>query len=193
MAYTIDARGLACPQPVVLTKKALEDHDVVDVIVNDAVASINVKKLASALGYTFSEEARGQDTVITITKGSSCALADDVIPSTEPIVVVISAETMGTGDDTLGRLLMRSFIHTLVDTRPMPGTVILYNAGVKLAVEGADTLDDLKALADAGAKVLSCGTCLNYYGLKERLAVGEVSNMYDIASILLGASRIVRV
>ncbi len=193
MPYFVDARDLACPQPVVLTKKALEDHDEVVVVVNDEVARGNVKKLAQALGCTVTEEERGPDTVMTLEKGPSCKLADEVVQGAGPVVVVISADTMGAGDDTLGRLLMKSFIHTLVDVRPRPDTVIFFNTGVKLAAEGSEVLDDLRALDQEGVRIRACGTCLNYFEIKDRLAVGEVSNMYDIAASMLGAARVVRV
>jgi selenium metabolism protein YedF len=98
---------------------------------------------------------------------------------------------MGRGDDELGEILMRAFFHTLTELDARPDVIILYNAGVRLAVEGSPVMDDLTALADSGIELLVCGTCLGYYDLKERLAVGTVSNMYTIAETLLTAGRIV--
>lgn len=193
MAHTVDARGLACPQPVILAKKALERHDEVTVIVNDTTARENVKKLAASLGHAVVEERQGSETRITITRAGSCPLAEDIISAGGPVVVTISSDTMGRGDDTLGTVLMKSLIHTLLDTSPRPDSMIFFNAGVRLTVEGSDVLDDLRALADAGVKVLACGTCLNFFEIKDKLAVGAVSNMYDIARTMLNAGRLVQV
>ena len=193
MAHVVDARGLACPQPVVLAKKALEQHDEVIVIVNDVTARENVKKLAASQGFPCVEEQQGGETRLTISRVAACTLAEDIISSAGPVVVVISSDTMGSGDDTLGAVLMKSFLHTLLDTSPKPDVMIFFNAAVKLAVAGSDVLDDLRSLAEAGVKILACGTCLNYFEIKDRLAVGQVSNMYDIARNMLGAGRLVRI
>ncbi|HPI92567.1 MAG TPA: sulfurtransferase-like selenium metabolism protein YedF [Deltaproteobacteria bacterium] len=193
MSHTVDARGLACPQPVILAKKALERHEEVLVIVNDTAARENVKKLASSLGYAFTVEQQDEEARIAITKGETCALAEDIISTTGPVVVAVSSNTMGTGDDTLGGVLMKSFLHTLLDTTPRPDVMIFFNAGVKLTVEGSEVLDDLGALAEAGTKILVCGTCLNFFEIKDRLAAGSVSNMYDIARSMLTAGRLVRI
>lgn len=193
MAHIVDARGLACPQPVILTKKALELHDEVVVIVNDVTARENVKKLAASKGYPVVEDRQDGETRLSISRVGTCTLAEDVISPAGPVVVAISSDTMGSGDDTLGAVLMKSFLHTLQDTSPRPDVVIFFNAGVKLAIEGSDVLDDLAAVTGQGTKILVCGTCLNYFGVKDRLAVGQVSNMYDIAQTMLGAGRLVRI
>ena len=109
----------------------------------------------------------------------------------EPIVLVLSSEHMGHGDEELGHILIRSFLHTLGEVEPRPHTIVLFNSGVKLAVEGSPVLEDLHALAKNGVAILVCGTCLGHYGLKEKLAVGQVSNMYSIAENMLGACRVV--
>lgn len=124
---------------------------------------------------------------------SSQASADEVrgrlLPS--PAVVVIASDTMGRGDDELGHLLVRSYLHTLTEVSPRPDTLIFYSSGVRLAVEGSPALDDLRALADRGVRVLLCGTCLNHFGLKEKVAVGEISNMYAISETMLTAGKVV--
>lgn len=193
MAHTVDARGLACPQPVILAKKALADHDEVVVLVNDAIARENVRKLATSLGCAVSEQEQGLDTLLTITRQVACPMAGEIIAEGGPVVAVLGSDTMGSGDDTLGAVLMKSFIHTLQDTSPRPDVLILFNTGVRLAVAGSEVLDDLQALAGQGTRILVCGTCLGFFDLKDRLAVGSVSNMYDIAQTMLQAGRIVRV
>jgi selenium metabolism protein YedF len=109
------------------------------------------------------------------------------------VVVVFASDVMGRGNDELGAVLMRAFIHTLAEGASRPDTMIFMNTGVKLAVEGSEVLPDLKALAGKGAKILACGTCLGFFELKDRLGVGVVSNMYDIAEAMLGAGKLVQV
>lgn len=193
MAHIVDARGLACPQPVILTKKALSDNGVVEVLVDDTAAFQNVKRLAASLGCTVEEAREGSAFRLRITRGGSCARAEDVISRQGPVVLVMSSENLGRGDDVLGTVLVKSFLHTLTEISERPDVVIFLNSGVKLAVEGSEVLDDVKALADAGVRILACGTCLNYFGLKERLGAGVVSNMYDIAQTMLTAGRLVQV
>ncbi|MGD0822647.1 MAG: sulfurtransferase-like selenium metabolism protein YedF [Desulfomonilia bacterium] len=193
MAYTIDARGLACPQPVILTKKALETNDDLIVLVDDTAARENVKRLATNMGFVVEEEHQGSETRIRINKVSACTHAQGAITGQGPVVVVIASDTMGRGEDVLGGVLMKSFLHTLTQAGAMPDTMILFNTGVKLAVKGSEVLDDLESLANAGVNILACGTCLNYFSLKENLAVGVVSNMYDISQTMLGAGRIVQI
>ncbi|MGO9146698.1 MAG: sulfurtransferase-like selenium metabolism protein YedF [Desulfomonilia bacterium] len=192
MAYTIDARGLACPQPVILTKKALEANDDLIVLVDDTAARENVKRLAINMGFVVEEEQQGGETRIRINKVSACTRAQGAITPQGPVVVVIASNTMGRGEDVLGGVLMKSFLHTLTEAGPMPDTMILFNTGVKLAVKGSEVLDDLESLANAGVNILACGTCLNYFSLKENLIVGVVSNMYDISQTMLTAGRIVQ-
>jgi selenium metabolism protein YedF len=101
-------------------------------------------------------------------------------------------EIMGRGEHAeLGHILIRGFFHTLGEVEPLPDTIIFFNSEVKLVVEGSPVLEDLQGLCTRGVKVLACGTCLGYYGLKEKVAVGEVSNMYTIAETMLRAGRVV--
>ncbi len=106
-------------------------------------------------------------------------------------VVAISSNTMGRGDDELGQVLLRNFLHTLGEVTPRPDLLIFYNSGVMLAIEGSPALDDLRALVDRGARVLLCGTCLGHFDLKEKVAVGEISNMYAISETMLRAAKVI--
>ena len=108
-----------------------------------------------------------------------------------PLVVAISSNTMGRGDDELGQVLLRSYLHTLTEVTPRPDTLIFFNNGVKLAAEGSQSLDDLRALVDRGTQILLCGTCLGHFELKERVAVGEISNMYAISETMLRAGKVI--
>jgi selenium metabolism protein YedF len=112
-------------------------------------------------------------------------------PAGGPLVVTIPSEFMGRGDAELGHILIRSFFHTLGEVAPLPDTIIFFNSGVKLVVEGSPVLEDLQDLCGRAVEILACGTCLGYYELKEKVAVGEVSNMYTIAEKLLGAGKVI--
>ncbi len=196
---TVDARGLACPQPVVLAKQALETNEKIKVLVDNETVLENVKRLGTKLGCDVKVEVAkdGSYEIKLKRKAGSAGTKDDVIPScnTEtpvsgPFVVVISANTMGRGNDELGAVLIRAFLHTIAEQAQKPDVMIFYNTGVKLTVQGSEVLDDLKQLERAGAQLLVCGTCLNYFEIKEKLAVGMVSNMYDIADTMSRAGRL---
>ena len=110
-----------------------------------------------------------------------------------PTVVAISSNTMGRGDDELGQVLLRSYLHTLTEIVPRPDTLIFFNGGVKLATEGSQSLDDLRTLVSQGVHILLCGTCLGHFELKEHVVVGEVSNMYAISETMMRAGKVVNI
>jgi selenium metabolism protein YedF len=107
-------------------------------------------------------------------------------------VVALSDNHMGRGDDILGDVLIRAFLHTLTELRPLPSTIICYNAGVKLAAKDSATLEDLQQLVKAGVDIIVCGTCANYFGLTGQIAAGRISNMYEIVETMAAAGRLVR-
>ena len=205
MSYTVDAKGLACPRPVVLTKKALEANREVTVLVDNETARENVTRLASSGGCSVRvTEEPGGIFSIHISKGPEADM-EKAIPVEEfpcdlngkpaaagPKVFVIASDTMGRGDDDLGSVLMKAFIHTIKDLDSGPDVLILYNTGVRLSVKGSPVLDDLKVLEERGVDILVCGTCLNFFELTKDVAAGVVSNMYDIAGTLSRAGRIVQ-
>lgn len=200
MRQVVDARGLACPQPVVLTGKAIAVADEVTVLVDDPVAVENVSRLARSKGFSVEKVVQPDGTRLTLRREGAPAgeLAPEPLlacpvpaPAGGPLVVFVSSEHLGVGAAELGERLMGAFFHTLLEVSPRPQTVVFMNTGVRLAVEGSRAVEDLKALAGQGVEILACGTCLGYYGITEKLAVGRVSNMYDIASTLLGAGRVV--
>ncbi len=130
--------------------------------------------------------------------GTAPATAPQVAPkisrdSSGSIVVVIQGDVMGRGSDELGALLMKGFVHTLTEADPAPNAIILFNHGVKLAIAGAETVDDLQLLEKRGVTVLACGTCLEYLNVKDRLQAGQVSNMYDITERMIGAGKLISI
>ena len=191
----IDARGDACPIPVVKTLKALgafAGPGEVERIVDNKVAAS--KGCASAAEQTAEKEWHVTTTAteaVEVAAGEPEA-AQCVVPAKRNVVVQISAATMGTGDDVLGKKLMKAFIFSLTQLPELPQTILFYNGGAHLTCEGSDSLEDLRNLADAGVEILTCGTCTDFYGITDKLAVGELTNMYVIAEKLSGASVVVR-
>ncbi len=192
MKKEIDARGLACPQPVILTRKALQDNDEIVVVVDNVTARENVKRMAQSQGCEVVIEGDGKDIRIHMTRGSSCQAPQPATSPEGPLVIAIGSDRMGSGEDKLGSLLMRSFIHTVVEASQRPDTMIFFNTGVRLTVAGSEVIEDLRELSGSGVNILVCGTCLGYFEIKDQLAAGTVSNMYDIAEAMLSAGRLVQ-
>jgi selenium metabolism protein YedF len=195
MSKIVDARGLACPQPVILTRNALQESDAVTTIVDNETAKSNVSRMAAKRGCQVDVEEQEDGIYVHLTKGEEPA--EEAAPqpvatfTSGPLILTVPSDIMGRGDKELGGILVRAFFHTLGEVEPLPQTIIFFNSGVKLVVEGSSVVQDLQALKARGIEILACGTCLGHYGLKERVAVGEVSNMYTIAETLLGASKVV--
>lgn len=198
----IDVRGLPCPQPVIRSRRAMESADEVEVWVSQRDQVGNVSRMAERSGWrvTVQEEkdyyrlllrrtAVSSDEVKVAPEDLTCGVGTG--PVEKGATVVIADMVMGRGDETLGRVLMKAFIGVLLEVERRPATLILYNRGVHLAVDDSPVLDVLKELSEAGVEILACGTCLDYFGMKERLSVGEISNMYDIAEAMLSADRLV--
>ena len=203
MEKLVDARGMACPLPVVHTKKAAEGMaagDTLTVLVDNEIAVQNLQRFASHKGYPVSAEKRAEKefaVIMQITGGVPAAQREEA-PACAPdsrrqgMVVVLSGNTMGTGDPKLGTALMKAFVFALTKQDRLPETILCYNTGATLTCEGADTLQDLKALEAEGVTIRTCGTCLDFYGLKDKLAVGSVTNMYDIVETMENAGSIIR-
>jgi len=195
----IDARGLTCPKPVVLTKKAMAEHDEILTIVDNKIASENVAKLARKLKAEVSVVEEAADYFKILIKDTGERKSQDnvnkktVLKSSEKgKVYLIASDKLGEGEPELGEILIKGFLSTLLDIKPLPKKVIFLNSGVKLAVLEADLKKVLEDLEAAGVKILLCGTCLDYYELSDQVEVGEVSNMYEIVDSL-NSSNIVRV
>lgn len=195
MAKIVDCRGLACPQPVIRTKRAMAEADELVTIVDNDTARMNVSRMARKAGYAV-EIREGEDGIYLHIHRERAAPQEAVAPaapegSTGPTVVLIPGDSMGRGDEELGGILMRSFLHTLTEAEKLPQTMIFINSGVKLMVEGSPVVEDLQSLERRGVVILACGTCLGHFELKEKIAVGEVSNMYTISETLVGAGNVV--
>ncbi|MEI3521967.1 MAG: sulfurtransferase-like selenium metabolism protein YedF [Anaerosacchariphilus sp.] len=202
----VNALGDACPIPVVKTKNAIKElggSGVVETLVDNEIAVQNLTKMANQKGYKVSskklsdrqyqvtmeigENAADKQTAPTEAESETC-----IPDARENTVVVIASATMGEGDPELGRLLMKGYIYALTQLDTLPKTLLFYNGGAALTCEGSASLEDLKSLEAQGVQILTCGTCLNHYGLTDSLKVGEVTNMYVIAETMAGAAKIVK-
>ena len=203
MEKIIDCKGMACPLPVVNAKKASEElnsGDVLTVLVDNEIAVQNLTRFGEHKGFGVSAEKKGEQeyAVIMQLAGTPAEPAREeevscVMDSRRKgMLVVLSANVMGTGDPKLGTSLMKAFVFALTKQDQLPDTILCYNTGAYLTCEGADTLEDLKLLESEGVTVLTCGTCLDFYGLKEKLAVGGATNMYDIVERMENAAQIIK-
>ncbi|MGF7144342.1 selenium metabolism protein YedF [Anaerotaenia torta] len=203
MKINLDFQGKACPLPVVETKKALaglKKEDVLEVLVDNAIAVQNLSKLAEQKKLAVeTEQKEDRLYLVTLTVTEAADLGEEAAsPYMCPdmaagnLVVVFSSDKMGEGEEKLGRILMKGFIYALTELEKLPQTILFYNSGVKLAVEGSESLGDLKLLEEQGVEILACGTCLNHYQLAEKLGVGTVTNMYAIAQKLTEAGKVIK-
>ena len=195
---TVDCRGLACPQPVIHTKNALHGATApIRVIVDNEASCTNVRRFAEIQGARVEVSERGGEFHLTVEPGHHVPTSEEppVVCSTTAarnMVVYVSSEGMGRGDDDLGGVLMEVFLDTLSQFKGELSHAIFVNAGAKLAVEGSVVLEQVRQLEELGVQVLVCGTCLNHFGIKDKLAVGSVSNMYAIIETLSKAKRVIR-
>ena len=200
MEKIVDARGMACPLPVVNAKKAAESlnpGDTLIVRVDNETAVQNLQRFAEHMGFAASgEKVSDSEFAITMIIGGEAKAKPEIACAKDArkkgMLVVLSANTMGTGEEKLGKALMKAFVFALTKQDVLPETILCYNTGAYLTTEGADTLEDLKLLESEGVTILTCGTCLDFYGLKEKLMVGGVTNMYDIVERMESAQIIVR-
>jgi selenium metabolism protein YedF len=190
----LDLKGKTCPLPVIETKSFLESRKVgeIEIIVDNEDARENVKRFLESKGFTVTIQERGG---VFSLQGTGGGITQSVeLPGTEKekILVFLNCDTLGIGSDELGRVLMRSFLLTLKELETKPWRIVFINGGVKLATDESEYLGALKELGDLGVEILSCGTCLDYFHLKDKLRVGRVSNMFEIVSSFLEATKVIK-
>lgn len=201
--YTIDARGEQCPIPVVRTKKILDSIQgdaEITVLVDNETAVQNLTRMGQHAGAAVTSEKKSDkefQVVLEVRDGQGKPAESQeeatCIPDVKgDFVIAVDTATMGRGNDELGKVLMKGFIFAVTQLETLPQTMLFYNGGATLTTEGSDSLEDLKGLEAQGVTIKTCGTCLNYYGLTEKLQVGEVTNMYDIVETLSKAGKVVK-
>jgi selenium metabolism protein YedF len=197
----VNAVGEQCPIPVVKATHALremKEPGTLEVHVDNEIAVQNLTRMASGYHLTAkSEKVAEKEFVVSM----EVAAPVEVLPAEEPacipdargnLVVAVDTDAMGRGNDDLGRTLIKGFLFAVSQLPQLPSTILFYNGGARLTCEGSDSLEDLKNMEAQGVEVLTCGTCLNFYGLTEKLSVGSVTNMYTIVEKLAGAGKVIK-
>jgi selenium metabolism protein YedF len=194
----IDARGLACPAPVLQTKAALQEERVeqIQVVVDNAPSQQNVQRFLESQGFSTTLSQSGEDYLV-VGSGDlqnaprSASVRPQPSDARQKIMVMCATDRMGYGDDDLGRKLMVNYIRTLAEMGPELWRLVFVNNGVKLTIDGSEVLADLQAYAQKGLKILVCGTCLDYFDLVEKKQVGETTNMLDIVTATQLADKVI--
>ena len=200
--YTVNAMGEQCPIPIVKTKKVLDSVQgdaEITVFVDNETAVQNLTRMGRTAGAEVLAEKKSDREVHVILRVKdrqpSAGIQEEVncMPDVKSdFVIAVDTATMGRGNDELGQVLMKGFLFAVTQLDELPKTMLFYNGGATLTTEDSDSLDDLKSLEAQGVTIKTCGTCLNYYGLTEKLKVGEVTNMYDIVETMAKASKVVK-
>ena len=185
---TVDVRGSLCPKPVIETKKVSDANPdaVITTIVDNEVSRDNVEKFGKSRGYGVAIRQDGKDFYLTMTPN-----ANPVAEICEPMsygnrVILMTKDYLGEGSEELGRNLMKTFWVCMVEADVKPSKIYFINSSVKMVTNDSVHLENIKKLADAGVEIAACGICLDFYGVKEELGVGSITNMYAITDAILG-------
>lgn len=192
----IDARKKVCPIPVIMAKEAMETEDQVQVIVDNIIAVQNIEKMARVKGYSCNHTAQGEDYLVMLSKTGQTPKQTPEAPVSCPTctgnyVIAINKEGMGQGDPVLSKKLLSAFFFALTKQDILPSVILFYNHGAYYTCQDSPLIEDLKVLEKKGVKILTCGTCLDFYGLKDKLIVGGVSNMYEIVETMAAAEKVI--
>lgn len=191
MSIELDFRGMNCPLPVVNTKKhfdSIEEGDAI-IIVDNEVAKDNLLKFAASNNFESKFEQKDELFYVSMikTKDSCCEIAK----KQEKFTIAVGSNVLGNGDEKLGNILIKSYMFALSEASEIPTDMIFFNSGVKLTVEDAETLVSLNKLTERGVKIQVCGTCLDFYNIKDKIAVGEISNMYSIVETMNSSDKVI--
>jgi len=197
----IDARGLQCPKPLILTKKTLNNPEVEEafkIVIDNKTAKDNIERFLQDNNVEFQTNKSDNDFIISISKTGKKIEGNAAVycipserNSTAGNIICIKSDKMGEGNDDLGRLLMQGYINTIIETGILPEKIVFYNSGVKLVTEESNVAVSLMELEKKGVKIVMCGTCVDFYGLKDKINFGVISNMYDISDVLIKSGKII--
>jgi len=203
MKRSIDGRTLPCPQPVIKVKQAFDkgDFNELEVLVDNRAAVENITRFVENSGHSILSVTEDEE-ISTIIIGNNNAYNNET--EKQPVEtgktgksggsnIFMNSSTIGSGDKKLGEKLMEAFIFALTEMDDKPANILIMNSGVQVATEGSSSIENLRDLENSGVSILVCGACLDYYGIKEKLQVGKISNMYEIAAILTGSANTVTV
>ncbi len=187
----LDCRNMACPTPVITVKKALEQHGEIQVRLDDGAPLENVTRFVKNRGFNVREEQLDNSWLLTITPADT-PLPTGTGQNPDDTVLMITSDCLGNGPEELGLLLMKNLIFTLLESRELPSRMMFLNSGVKLTTEGSDVLEALNKLTGMGVEVLSCGLCLDYFGIKDKLVAGGTTNMLTTVETIISKARVIR-
>ncbi|GAM11142.1 hypothetical protein OR1_03451 [Geobacter sp. OR-1] len=192
---TIDCRNMACPAPVVTTKKALEESGdgEIELLVDTGAARENVTRFLQNRGYQVAETELEQGFALRVNKGANTIpVRTQATQKSGETVILVTSDRLGDGPEELGKLLMKNFIITLLELPDLPSRMFFLNTAIHLTTEGSEVVEPLQKLADMGVEIFSCGLCLDFFHKKEKLRVGSVTNMYNSAEALLAAGSVIK-
>lgn len=192
---TIDCRNMPCPAPVIAAKKALEEQGAIRILLDDGAPRENVARFARNRGFQLREEKQGDGWAVDIAPVATGTAVQMPLPAAancSGTILLITSEMLGNGPEELGRLLMRNLIHTLVESEQLPASLFFLNSGVLLTTEGSAVLEALQKLVVMGVEIMSCGLCLDYYGIKDKLMVGGTTNMLATLESILGEHKVIK-
>ena len=198
MKKFIDAKGKACPMPVIMAKKEIDAGvKFFEIEVDNKIAVENLKKLANSQGFTTTIEENNGNFKVNFSNG--CEECEEVLAKVEgkkPLgnwSIFVNKEIIGAGNEELGQSLMKMFLYTISEGEDLPKSILFMNGGVKVPTLNEQAVEHLKVLQDKGVELLVCGACLNFYGLEDKLEVGKISNMYDIINTMKEASKVITI
>lgn len=191
----VNAIGQTCPIPVIMTKNALKEitEGSIEVSIDNKISKENIEKFSKEMGFSFTTREENEIFFIQINKTINEALSNSSTSNDENnTIIVIASDKMGDGETALGETLMKGFIYTLTEMESLPKAILFYNKGVFLTASNETTIKDLKILEERGVEILSCGACLNFYHLENNIAVGSITNMYNIIEKQMKANKVIR-
>ena len=193
MSNIIDCKGLQCPLPVVKTKKYFDSIESGEgtIIVDNLVAKNNVVKLAEGSGYKSTVEEKENLYFVKVTK-EKCEAVNVEVKKGKKFTLLVSTDKLGLGDDKLGDMLMKSYVFALSEADLIPDDLLFVNGGVRLTLEDSPVLDSLKKLMERGTNILVCGTCLDFFNVKDKISIGEITNMYTIVELMNSADNTIK-
>ena len=205
MAKLVDCRGMVCPQPLVETRREIKKSnpgEVITVVVDNSTSLKNILRFLEDNGVECVVKQEAESSSITFNVPLQMTQPDkraeeycDVSPKPDVnsgFIVLLNSATMGKGNDELGKILMKGFLSTLLELKATPTEIICYNSAVTLALKSSDTAATLQQISERGIKITLCGTCVDFYNLRDDLAVGQISNMLYIAERLSSGVRIIQ-
>jgi len=202
----VDTTGLKCPEPLIMTRKALKEvasGESFIVITDNETSLSNLKRFLADNRTEFTVTSKGRVHTLTVKRSNAgteytepaeyCEVnTGEAASSGRSYIVIFSSERMGEGDDDLGLMLTKSFVTTLLESDNKPSHILFYNSGVKLAMDGSLVVEGLLELEKSGVRLLLCGTCVNFYNIRKEIRLGVISNMYEMSEVMLGSDKIIK-